>query len=64
MSIIKFRPKSTDVYYQRDYYTEGDIMASIPGLDQAVYGFRQSYLCAVDPDAVDTGFECPPLPPQ
>ncbi len=30
MSIIKFRPKSTDVYYQRDYYTEGDIMASIP----------------------------------
>ena len=54
MSIIKFRPKSTDVYYQRDYYTEGDIMISIPGLDQAVGGFRLFYLCAVDPN-----FDCP-----
>lgn len=54
MSIIKFRPKSTEVYYQRDYYTEGDIMISIPGLDQAVGGFRLFYLCAVDPN-----FECP-----
>jgi len=63
MSIIKFRPKSTDVYYQRDYYTEGDIMANIPGLDGAVFGFRQFYLCAVDPAAVDPSFECTP-PPQ
>jgi len=54
MSIIKFRDKSTDVYYQRDYYTEGDIMIAIPGLDQAVGGFRLFYLCAVDPN-----FECP-----
>ena len=54
MSIIKFRDKSTDVYYQRDYYTEGDIMIAIPGLDQAVGGFRAFYLCAVDPQ-----FECP-----
>ena len=49
MSIIKFRPKSTDVYYQRDYYTEGDIMVAIPGLDQAILGFRTFYRCAVDP---------------
>ena len=54
MSIIKFRDKSTDVYYQRDYYTEGDIMTAIPGLDQAVGGFRTFYLCAVDPT-----FVCP-----
>jgi hypothetical protein len=54
MSIIKFRDRSTDVYYQRDYYTEGDIMAAIPGLDQAVGGFRTFYLCAVDPT-----FVCP-----
>jgi len=54
MSIIKFRDKSTDVYYQRDYYTEGDIMSAVPGLDQAVAGFRVLYLCTVDPS-----FECP-----
>jgi len=54
MSIIKFRERSTQVYYQRDYYTEGDIMIAIPGLDQAVGGFRLFYLCAVDPS-----FECP-----
>lgn len=54
MSIIRFRDKSTDVYYQRDYYTEGDIMIAIPGLDQAAWGFRAFYLCAVDPN-----FECP-----
>lgn len=54
MSIIKFRDKSTDVYYQRDYYTEGDIMSAIPLLDQAVGGFRVFYLCAVDPT-----FDCP-----
>lgn len=54
MSIIKFRDKTTDVYYQRDYYTEGDIMIAIPGLDGAVYGFRAFYLCAVDPQ-----FVCP-----
>jgi hypothetical protein len=54
MSIIKFREKSTDVYYQRDYYTESDIMIAIPGLDEAVIGFRTFYQCAVDPS-----FECP-----
>ena len=57
MSIIKFRDKSTSVYYQRDYYTEGDIMVSIPGLDQAIGGFRYFYRCAVDPN-----FACPPPP--
>lgn len=59
MSIIKFREKSTDVYYQRDYYTEGDIMIAIPGLDKAVGGFRLFYLCAVDPN-----FDCPFPPPE
>jgi hypothetical protein len=54
MSINKFRDKSTDVYYQRDYYTEGAIMIAIPGLDQAAFGFRAFYLCAVDPN-----FVCP-----
>ena len=54
MSIIKFNPKTTDVYYQYDYYSESDIMANIPGLDQAVIGFRTFYRCAVDPN-----FDCP-----
>ena len=57
ISIFKFRRKSSMVYYQRDYYSEGDIMATIPGLDLAIGGFRTVYRCAVDPS-----FECP-LPP-
>lgn len=58
MSIIKFVDGEAVVYYQRDYYTESDIMKNIPGLDQAVLGFRTYYKCAVDPS-----FECPlPLP--
>lgn len=59
ITIIKFRPNSSDVYYQRDYYSEGDIMITIPGLDEATEGFRAYYRCAVDPT-----FECPfSLPP-
>jgi hypothetical protein len=58
ISIIKFRDRSTQVFYQRDYYTEGDIMAGIPGLDEAIAGFRTYYRCAVDPT-----FVCP-LPPS
>jgi hypothetical protein len=58
MTTLKFRPRSTMVYYWRDYYSEGDIMASIPGLDEAVWGFRAYYRCAVDPT-----FECPFGPP-
>jgi len=54
MSIVKFRGWSTRVYYSRDYYTEGDIMINIPGLDEAVTGFRTFYRCAVDPT-----FDCP-----
>jgi predicted SnoaL-like aldol condensation-catalyzing enzyme len=54
ISIIEFRRWSAQVVYQRDYYSEGDIMASIPGLDQAVLGFRTFYRCAVDPT-----YECP-----
>ena len=54
ISIIKFRPWSREVYYWRDYYTEGDIMANIPGFDQAILGFRTYYRCAVDPT-----FVCP-----
>jgi len=42
------------VYYQRDYYSEGDIMATIPGLDLAIWAFRTVYRCAVDPT-----FDCP-----
>jgi hypothetical protein len=57
MSILKFRPGSAQAYYSRDYYTEGDIMATVPGLDQAIGGFRTYYRCAVDPT-----FDCP-LPP-
>jgi len=58
ISIMKFIRKSTKVYYQRDYYSEGDIMNTIPGLDQAIIGFRTYYRCAVDPD-----FDCPLPPP-
>ena len=59
MSIIKFRPKETQVYYQKDYYTEGDIMINIPGLDVVTQGFRTYYRCAVDPT-----FNCPLPPPE
>lgn len=58
MSILKFRDRSTQTYYSRDYYSEGDIMATIPGLDQAVEGFRVAYKCVVDP-----AFDCPFGPP-
>ncbi|HER42965.1 MAG TPA: T9SS type A sorting domain-containing protein [Candidatus Eisenbacteria bacterium] len=54
ISIIKFRPRSREVYYWRDYYTEGDIMTNIPGFDEVVLGFRTYYRCAVDPT-----FDCP-----
>jgi hypothetical protein len=54
MSIIKFRPKETQAYYQRDYYTEGDIMINIPGLAEPTAAFRDYYRCAVDPT-----FVCP-----
>lgn len=54
MSIIKFRPKETQAYYQRDYYTEGDIMMNIPGLSEPTEAFRTYYKCAVDPT-----FVCP-----
>jgi len=54
MSMVKFRAWSTSVHYSRDYYTEGDIMANIPGLDQVITAFRTYYRCAADPT-----FECP-----
>jgi hypothetical protein len=58
MSILKFLDRSTQTYYSRDYYSEADIMATIPGLDQAVEGFRVAYRCVVDPT-----FDCPLGPP-
>jgi hypothetical protein len=58
MSIVLFRPGETKAYYSRDYYTEGDIMLSVPLLDEAVVGFRTFYKCAVDPT-----FTCPLGPP-
>lgn len=58
ISIFKFRSNSAKVYYQRDYYSEGDIMATIPGLDEAIGAFRTFYRCSVDPT-----FECP-FPPS
>ncbi|MEJ2385393.1 MAG: nuclear transport factor 2 family protein [Xanthomonadales bacterium] len=61
MSIIKFRDKSTDVYYQRDYYSEADIMAAIPFLCEAVAGFRGVYAGFVAPVPAP-GLECPQLP--
>lgn len=48
MSIMKFRPKETQVYYQKDYDTEGDIMITIPGLDEVAQQFRTYYRSAVD----------------
>jgi hypothetical protein len=54
MSIIKFLPRETLVYYQRDYYTESDIMINIPSLDEAAEAFRTYYRCFVDPT-----FDCP-----
>jgi predicted SnoaL-like aldol condensation-catalyzing enzyme len=54
ISIIKFHPRSREVFYWRDYYSEGDIMSNVPGFDDAILGFRTYYRCAVDPT-----FECP-----
>ena len=54
MSILKFRPRETQVYYQKDYYTEGDIMVKITGLAEPTEAFRAYYRCAVDPN-----FTCP-----
>jgi len=59
MSIIKFHGLSKKVYYWRDYYTEGDIMANAPGFGDAVEGFRWYYRCAVNPTP-ELG--CPPAP--
>lgn len=58
MSIVKFEPRSAMSYYSRDYYTEGDIMINIPGLDEPAEAFRVYYRCAVDPS-----FDCPLPPP-
>ena len=49
MSIVKFREKSTQVYFQRDYYSEGDTMKAIPALEGVLTAFRTMYLCLVDP---------------
>jgi hypothetical protein len=54
MSILKFRPKEARAYYQRDYYTGGDIMLNIPGLAEPTQAFRAYYRCAVDP-----AYPCP-----
>jgi hypothetical protein len=54
MSIVKFVEGTTQTYYSRDYYTEGDVMLGIPELAEAVLGFRSYYRCAVDPK-----FDCP-----
>ena len=58
MSILKFDPWSTQAYYSRDYYSEADIMATIPLLSPAVEQFRIFYKCVVDP-----AFNCPLPPP-
>jgi len=63
ISIFKFQRKSAQVYYQRDYYSEGDIMATIPGLDLAIAGFRTVYRCAVDP-TFDCPLDGPPAGPE
>jgi len=54
MSVMKFRPDEKQVYYQKDYYTESDIMINIPGLAEPAEAFRVYYRCAVDPT-----FDCP-----
>jgi hypothetical protein len=59
ISIIKFHPRSREVYYWRDYYTEGDIMANAPGFGVAVANFRWYYRCAVNPSP-ESG--CPSAP--
>jgi hypothetical protein len=58
MSILKFRKRSLQTYYSRDYYSEADVMETITGLDQAVEAFRIAYKCVVDP-----AFNCPLPPP-
>jgi hypothetical protein len=50
MSIVKFVPGTTQTFYSRDYYTEGDVMLGVPELASAVEGFRHYYRLAVDPN--------------
>jgi hypothetical protein len=52
MSIVKFVEGTTQTYYSRDYYTEGDIMLGVPELSDAVQGFRHYYRSAIDPTYV------------
>ena len=52
MSIVKFVESTTQTYYSRDYYTEGDVMLGVPELSEAVIGFRNYYRSAVDPTYV------------
>ena len=52
MSIVKFIEGTTQTYYSRDYYTEGDVMLGVPELRDAVLGFRYYYRSAVDPNFV------------
>jgi hypothetical protein len=54
MSIVKSRGRSLKAYYAKDYYSEGDIMAGIEGLNAAIAAFRTFYRCVVDPT-----FDCP-----
>lgn len=63
MSIIKFREKSMSVYYQRDYYSEGDIMLGIPGLDSVLCGFRGFYRSLIDPIISEPYADCKDVPP-
>jgi hypothetical protein len=61
MSIIKFRGKTTRVYYQRDYYTEGDIMITVEPLKPVICGFRAVYAGTVNPGQAPDP-ECAPPP--
>lgn len=43
MSVMKSPPKETQVYYQKDYYTEENIMINIKLLDEPVQALRTYY---------------------
>lgn len=43
MSIIKFREGESLIYYQRDYFSEGEIWSKIPYIGAFIRGLRGKY---------------------
>lgn len=47
MSIVKFHPGGNKIYFQRDYYSEGDVWANVPNYGDTVKELRDIFEDAV-----------------